>query len=186
MVTSIEPIMATSPGKCIFCNKGKLTKEHMYADWLRNFIPREMRDHRIYFSSVDIDRLNESTQRLTGDPHSRRIRCVCKTCNNRWMSKLQEDTKPILTPILKGEATSLHRNAQRQLATWVTMTVMVAEFINQDQVAVSSEERQRFFDTVQPPRHWRIWIGRHQRKTHPLWTHNSMSLTEETRASDVP
>ena len=59
------------------------------------------------------------------------------------------------------------------------MTVMVAEFLDWDQVAVSSEERRGFFNNVRTPRHWRIWIGHHQRKTYPLWTHNAMSLTEE-------
>ena len=31
------------PGRCIFCGKVGLTKEHMWADWLRSYIPRELR-----------------------------------------------------------------------------------------------------------------------------------------------
>lgn len=171
--------MATAPGKCIFCGNGGLTKEHMFADWLRNFIPREMLEHRIQTSLDFPDRTQSSVQHRTGDPHSRRIRCVCAACNSGWMSQFQEDTKPFLVPMLRGEPTSSHRKAQTQIATWITMTVMVAEFLNRDQVAVSSEERQWFFKNARPPRHWRIWIGQHRGKTSSLWTHNAMSLTEE-------
>lgn len=177
--------MAKPPGKCIFCGAGGLTKEHMYANWLRNFIPREMIEHRTFTSSESLTQRTISIERRTGDPHSRRIRCVCRTCNNGWMGQLQEDTKPFLAPMLCGESTSLHRRAQKLIATWVTMTVMVAEFTNRDQIAISNEERLRFFNTVQPLPHWRIWIGRHQRRTYSLWTHNCMPFTEEKAESIV-
>ena len=99
------------------------------------------------------------------------------------MGQLQEDAKPFLVPMLHGESTSLHRRAQKLLSTWVTMTVMVSEFVNRDQIAISNEERHRFSNTVQPLPHWRIWVGRHQRNMYSLWTHNCMSFTEKKAES---
>ena len=157
--------MAKSPGKCIFCGKGGLTKEHMWADWLRAYIPRDMTQHRTQSVLLFPDRAEESFERRTGDPHSRRIKCVCRNCNNGWMGKLQEKTKPFLVPMLEGKDVSFYRNGQTALAAWVAMFVMVAEFIYPDKTAISAQERTWFMNNQRAPSHWRVWIGRYARST---------------------
>src|SRR5438045_8454454 len=95
------------PGRCIFCGVTGVTREHMWADWLRCYIPRRMREHSVAATIVSPWGHEERVSRRTGDPHSRRIKCVCGECNNVWMSQLQEATKPFLIQTLKGEPTSL-------------------------------------------------------------------------------
>jgi hypothetical protein len=176
------------PGTCIFCNERGLTHEHMYADWLRDYIPRTMTEHRTRSALVHLDKEEASIQRRTGDPHSRRIRCVCEPCNNEWMSQLQEDVKPFLVPMLKGEKTSLRLRGQTVLAAWITMTVMVAEHVDRRMVAVPSSDRHYLREHRKAPLHWRIWIGRHQAETHPLFTHNVLPFApkEEVEALAIP
>jgi hypothetical protein len=121
-----------------------LTHEHMWAGWLRAHIPREMQDHQIGSTLVFPGKQEEFVQRRTSDPHSRRIRCVCRKCNNDWMSQLQEITKPFLIPMLDGQKTVLHRKGQTALATWMTMMVMVAEHVDREKIAISAIERRWF------------------------------------------
>src|SRR5262249_31198261 len=90
------------PGRCIFCNSLGLTREHMWADWLRNYIPRVVQEHHVAVNTFFPKNPQNALRRRTGDPHSTRIKCVCRTCNNGWMSQLQKRAKPYLVPMLKG------------------------------------------------------------------------------------
>ncbi len=125
---------------------------------------------------VRLDGEDESISVRTGDPHSRRIRCVCRACNTGWMSRLQEAAKPFLVPLLLGHATSLHRRAQKVIATWVAMKVMVDEHVRRAMIAIPYAEREYLRTKLIVPPHWRIWLGRHARRDHPLFTHRVMDF----------
>jgi hypothetical protein len=166
-------------GLCIFCGAPGLTKEHMYADWLKAYIPRTMREHHAQSTFVHLDKEDAQLRRRTGDPHTRRIKCVCGPCNYGWMSDLQQDAKPFLVPMLKGEACRLHRRAQTTVAAWVAMTVMVAENIDREMVAIPQADRTSLRENRTAPRHWRIWLGRHHREKHALFTHRVLPFVPE-------
>ena len=164
------------PGKCVFCGTTGLTKEHMWPDWLRAYIPRTANEHREGATIVHLDEEEETISRRTGDPHSRRIRCVCRTCNNGWMSRMQETTKQFLVPMLVGDSTSLDRRGQRAVSAWSAMLVMVAEHVQREMIAIPGADRARLRARQMAPPHWRIWIGRHSRREHPLFTHRVLSF----------
>jgi hypothetical protein len=168
------------PGKCIFCGAFGLTHEHVWADWLKAYIPRVMESHntRLAFLSVEKDE-DVRIQKKTGDPHSRRIYCVCQPCNNGWMSVLQEDAKPFIVPMLKGETTRLHRRAQKTLAAWIAMTTMVAEYINREFVAVPAADRLWLKEKSEAPKGWRIWIGAHCVEKFALYSHNALEMARK-------
>lgn len=172
------------PGLCIFCRQPGLTKEHMYADWLRNYIPRELSSHGISIELTHLHTSDQTVERQTGDPHSRRIKCVCRKCNNGWMSRLQEQAKPYLVPMLRGEPVTLRKNGQTAVAAWVTMMVMVGEHLNQKLVAVPLSDRQWLMNHGRSPSHWRVWIGRHRATNHPPFTHNVMSSSPRRKSRD--
>ena len=82
--------------------------------------------------------------------------------------------------MLNGMPTSLHRRAQRRVASWVTMTVMAGEFVEPDHVSITAEERRKFhLNPKTPPLHWKVWIGAHQAMTAAKWTHKAMSFAEQ-------
>ena len=165
--------------ECIFCGDKPLTKEHLFADWMKSYIDRALIHHNIETALDFPDHQDSSIKQRSGDPHSRRIKCVCKPCNSGWMSQLQEKTKPIFIPMLQGGETNLHRRAQRQIATWVVMTVMAGEFIDLDHVTISVEERRQFRLDRSVQAHWKIWIGAHRRRKEARWIHKAMSFTEK-------
>lgn len=165
---------------CIYCGGAGLTKEHLYADWLREYIPRELDEHRTASTITFPHKSETKVRHQTGDTHAKRLRRVCLKCNGGWMSDLQQVAKPHLVPMLEGRRTALSRNAQKIIAAWATMTAMTAEFVDDEMVAVPQIERDYLRETHLPPRSWRIWIGRYARSgmAKRYW-HNVMALTDQ-------
>jgi hypothetical protein len=163
-------------GKCIFCERHGLTHEHIYADWLRDYIPRTAIAHTTQSTLAHLDHEEVSHQRRTGDPHARRLYCVCGDCNNGWMSRLQTAVRPFLVPLLTGKRTTLYKRAQNVLSAWIAMMTMVAEHVDRKHVAIPQADRDflRLHQIVPP--HWRIWIGRHERSQHEMYTHRGLTF----------
>ena len=95
-------------GTCIFCGTdGKLTREHIWADWLKKYIPKDMPDYRagtMVLGKPGDPPISDVGKRVGGDPRSRRVECVCgsrtfrgkqRGCNDGWMGELQEQAKPV-------------------------------------------------------------------------------------------
>jgi hypothetical protein len=171
---------------CIYCGGAGLTKEHLYADWLRNYIPRRGDMHGIQSMIIAPDTTSRSVTMRTGDTHTRKIRRVCgggkEHCNTGWMSELQQDVKPFLLPMLKDEPVALSRSAQKTVSTWAAMTAMTGEFLdsNDEFVAVPQWQRDYLRENQRVPPGWRIWIGRYRwAEGVERWTHHVMSLAEE-------
>ena len=112
--------------ECVFCGTTPVTAEHAWPDWIDKEVP--LRGP----ASV----LHTPTQ---GAPYWRgqhirsrntRVRRVCKTCNEGWMSELEEAVKPILRPMLNGIARTLNDGEQATLATWAVKTAWMLDFID--------------------------------------------------------
>lgn len=75
--------------KCVFCDKTKLSREHIFAQWL-------LKELNIYDDNVTM-----SHNSFIGIPISNRKHSfsnlvnglVCEECNNGWMSQLEDDCK---------------------------------------------------------------------------------------------
>jgi len=172
--------MAKAQRFCIFCSGSPLTKEHMWADWLREYIPREKPRHGLHKKLMYPHKQLEKIEYRPGDTHSRTIKCVCGPCNSGWMSMLQSDAKPHLVPMLLGEKTALYRRSQTAIAAWVTMMVMVSDMLDESMSSIAYEERANFRKSIKTPSHWRIWIGRYEPVPDmSLWTHNVMALASQ-------
>jgi hypothetical protein len=69
---------------------------------------------------------------LGGDPEflfsgEFKIGCVCGTCNHGWMSRLENEVKPLLEPMLRGTITPLTQPVQTSLSRWAVKIAMVIE-----------------------------------------------------------
>ena len=159
--------MAKPPGQCIFCGRRpplvKITKEHVFGDWLRSNFPRDAATtHTLGF--IDWRRgLHQPTvtsKRGQGHSGSKKVRCVCGDCNNGWLSNSVEDVaKSILTELMTGQLTTINPTMQRILATWAAKTVMTSEQIDPKKAVVHQSERTWLKDNLEPPRGWHIWVG---------------------------
>ena len=70
------------------------------------------------------------------------LRDVCRTCNSGWMSDVEELTKELVLPMLRGEEVVLGKEEQLCLATWGYMKVLVLERV-QRQHRILPDDRYR-------------------------------------------
>jgi hypothetical protein len=146
---------------CIFCgSQERLSGEHVYANWLREFLPRRVK-YTSHWVSQDGGDVKRGKLSRPGDPFSQRLRIVCKNCNSGWMSQLQTASKPFLVPLLQGEWPALDAPAQLAVARWITMTSMVIEFADPPTAEVPWTHRADFSETRSIQPNWHVWIGRH-------------------------
>lgn len=61
------------------------------------------------------------------------VRRVCGDCNNGWMSRLENEAKPLVESILNEQLRTITSSSQSTIAVWAMKTAMILE-------AVSSEE----------------------------------------------
>ena len=177
--------MSKPQGKCIFCDAYGLTKEHIWAAWLNPYLPKNVVNHKFFSETIFPGRSVHETKIRSGSAQSGRLRRVCLSCNTGWMSKVQEQTKPILLPLILGQTSSLHRKAQTTLSTWIAMSVMVAEFLDKTgtRVAISSKDRLFLKNNLRAPSNMKIWIGHFERiKWKGRWIHVTIPISDEDHA----
>jgi hypothetical protein len=88
------------------------------------------------------------------------IRCVCKSCNNGWMSDLESQTKKYLQPLLMGEKCVLDFSSQTTIALWSLKTAMVLEALDQQQQRIyTQQEREQLQKLSIIPWRTSVWLA---------------------------
>ena len=154
---------------CIFCGKPGTTKEHVFPAWLRGVVPTEGKNHSYFQTHTVPGRVGSDPAIVTvpkvivrsGHSYSRTVKRVCRPCNTGWMSRLQEQAKLVLVPLILGGGSVLSFDEQNLLATWITMTAMVAEYTDVDHIGISAAQRRDFYRDPSYQPDWTIWIGRY-------------------------
>lgn len=159
---------ASGRGQCIFCTRqppeASITKEHVFADWLRALFPRSPQTtHTLgvheWASSPGRSPAKVTRRQAQGHSGTKKIRKVCRTCNGTWLSQIEEAAKPILIPLIGGERLEVDSAMQQALATWAAKTAMTAEQLHPSKVVVLQDERTWLKDHRIPPPGWNVWIG---------------------------
>jgi hypothetical protein len=86
---------------------------------------------------------------------------VCSTCNNGWMSLLETDVQPSLTPMMTtGVSASLTPEMRLKLATWAVKTTLVLDQLTPAKRAVPDSEYLFFYQRQAPLPYHEVLIGR--------------------------
>ena len=138
---------------CIFCmeNPAKLTGEHVYAKWLRHFLPPQPKrhQHRVVqtrFNGDAVERKVVQEYIVKRTKIDVKLPIVCQHCNNGWMSRLQTAVQQIITPMIKGDSKTLDKRSCEILTSWVVMSAMVAEFAAPQALSILQSDRTLLFD----------------------------------------
>ena len=112
---------------CAFCGASgvKISNEHAWPNWIRALFPAGPTT----IIGTRPGRKNVVFSPPEGDMGVT-VNVVCKaTCNEGWMSALEESVKPFLAPMIRdGAATTLTPIQQATLTRWALKTAMVFEF----------------------------------------------------------
>ncbi len=149
------------PRVCIFCGGRPVSKEHIWSEWTYEYIPRAASNHSTAtFRATNPLFGQHDTKRHNGAVNSRKIHAVCETCNNGWMSVLENAAKPHLIRLFCGKPISLSEPEQKVIATWVVMKCMVLEWYQQaDQLCSTPAERLFLKENLAPPQKWKVLIA---------------------------
>jgi hypothetical protein len=140
----------------------------VFAEWLRELFPRTAETtHTLgvmeWAGSPGQSPARELRKQKQGHSGTRKIRHVCLACNTGWLSiNIEQISKPVLIPLLRGEATQINPAIQRILAIWAAKTVMTAEYIHPSKVVIHQAERTWLKENLIPPAGWNVWIGTYQ------------------------
>lgn len=155
---------------CIFCDAPRVSREHVYADWMRDYLPvlaRTVHEVSLRGFNPASGEFGKESYRLpgvmnkTGAPRSRKLYIACEPCNNGWMSVLQESARPFLQPLVQqGTWRHLTVAAQTAIASWACMFTMVYERAHPETAAINAAQHRRFMETKVPGDEWRMWVGR--------------------------
>jgi hypothetical protein len=99
---------------------------------------------------------NVSTQERPGPTKTKKLRVVCKNCNNEWMSGIEERAKPILTPLILGTQATLNYAEQTVVAAWIALKVIIGDHSVPVDSAISQEARTSFHRDQSPLRGLRV------------------------------
>jgi hypothetical protein len=109
--------------KCIFCNKNEISEERAFPVWL-------MQRYAGKGTVTYQNHVDAPIRRTHNRPLRIRRKCVCKGCNNGWMSIIQNNAKPIIETLLDSEASPIGIQECKALMLWAVMTTMVLESFN--------------------------------------------------------
>ena len=88
------------------------------------------------------------------------VRRVCETCNNGWMSRLQNRTKPIIERLWNEPNVTLQLEDCHTLPLWAVMTAMVMQTLgDEDGWLYSPYDCTLMWHSQQMPRFTGIWIA---------------------------
>jgi hypothetical protein len=140
-----EPLLHL-PGtadRCPFCNAaGDLTAEHVWPDWFIKAVAQRG-------DSVSIDGVARPLRHLTID--------VCGTCNNEWMSVLEQDARTLLADMLRTRRTTLDAAQQERLAAWATLKAYELEYLSRRTTPRGYLQDLR--NKRVPPHGISVWLG---------------------------
>jgi hypothetical protein len=139
------------PRPCIFCNNQSGSEEHLWAAWMHRLIK---------FAPINLQEADGPIL-LSQDPEVT-INTVCHTCNNGWMSQLEEKNIPRLKPMLLNTPVTLDRGGMKLLAEWAVKTAMVSDSIkprHDNENFFTPSERIAMRETRTMPTRTRVWIG---------------------------
>ena len=153
--------------RCLFCTNSANSLEDAWPHWITD----QYRGAR----AVEVDAVRGGVRLKPWSKYQPelKVRCVCRTCNNGWMSGLESRAQPLLQPMLIGSRIGLDLAGQATVALWSVKTAAVLDGMDQvDRRAYSLEEceRMRTLSAVT----WRtsVWLAASATASHFMSTKN--------------
>lgn len=150
--------------RCIFCDGTPVTGEHLFSAWISKIVPRTGQRNVAFRSSnpVGAPRQVNEIRRTEGDLLSKKIRAPCKKCNETWMSVLETQARPILTPLILGQQYTLMPQGQQILGRWAILKTIITEKDHQSSAVIPNASIEHFYKTGELPPNHNVWIGHYK------------------------
>lgn len=164
---------------CFFCGGKPRTWEHILPDWLNEALPG-WNQSSIHKNDAPDNSLG--TYEVKYFPRSmlrQRVKEVCASCNNRWMSGLESAVKPQLIRFMLRMPFILGGEQLRLFVRWAVKTHMMRTEFDRAGFPYPKGQRDVIANDGRVPSEWTIWVGatQHNGVTHRNWSF-SVGLSE--------
>ncbi len=148
---------------CAFCGlPGKMTREHIFGRWLPAL---GLGDEPVELLAGPLNR--PYTRYKAQAPFTQTVNGICQTCNNGWMSKLEQVAQTALTPAIQGESSVIKHADIAAIVAWAQKTLLVSLLVSSKKArsegyGIPTEEYRSLFarsNDLQPLPS-QFWIGR--------------------------
>lgn len=161
--------------QCLFCDNAANSREHVWPEWVLNRL--NVRDEIRH-------KMGNDSELLLPNP-AQKVKAVCKTCNEGWMSNLEQNNIPLIGNLMQDIAFSLNGLQQYHIATWAVKMSMIGDFLarNHRPLFFHQAEREQVRVATNLPERTAVWIGRHNFPDHiGFWGTNSWALDRTAHA----
>jgi hypothetical protein len=156
----------------MFCGRGgAMSKEHVWPRWLHRYSQdastvRYVHSAGFERSAADaFSELPTVVKERQGSVLTMKAREVCSSCNNGWMSLLEQRIRPTVLGLIDSATTRqpfvLQPDQAADLAAWSVKTAWMREISSQASPTTTAAVCQRLRQTQLPPEYSAVWIGRH-------------------------
>jgi hypothetical protein len=145
-----------TPPNCIFCDNPAGSAEHLWPDWVHEFI----KTNGIQLIALRV-RINDEPEAIEFDLE-KKMETVCHNCNNTWMSQIEQKNRPRFLKMLKNEPLSLDPGGMKIITEWAVLKSMILESERPQhgkELFYTTEERIAFREHRQIPARTRVWVG---------------------------
>lgn len=172
-------------GKCIYCGAiGLLSREHVFGRWLAETYSSAGLRHTVQrLSRSEVMEIFPKTppkyhfrniERKEGN-YQLKVRNVCQSCNNGWMSKLHTEAKDLVKLLADGGWRQFNASELEILSRWALM------------VSINLECHAHILASIRPhlkdlmggkmPMGWRVYIGQLPTNKHANYSHTRIIET---------
>ena len=135
--------------RCVFCcAEGGLTNEDVLPRWLlRALDDTSVTGTVVYRQSKGRPGDVPAVHSRHGKSLETRARAVCGTCNNSWMSQIEQSVSAILLELVQGRRVLLSCEEQEALARWSVKTILMLQHTHKrsHQVVIPPSDYVAFF-----------------------------------------
>lgn len=146
---------------CAWCGTTPLTREHLIPQWLGDvladaFGSEEGYDFGFEFISADGSRTTRSHPQRRAEVV---VKAVCEDCNNGWMSALEVEVRPLLEPMVRGEAVRLSVGDQMILARWAAKVAVLLDHYEDGAVVLGADDLREIYAEGSAPTSFHIRLA---------------------------
>jgi len=175
--------------KCIFCgiegsqtSEGALTKEHVYSNWTRRFVPRTLKKFKSLRAVARTDHTQFVYINRPGDIRDWQVLCVCAVCNNGWMRQPDRESRsPNNDTPYKGRTSSIVARPTAD-SCYVGSSKSNGRRIRRVRIRHDTPYPKKIFDETFPASEKRL--GRMDRTLSPYWGSHAMGFDSFSSPSE--
>jgi hypothetical protein len=145
--------------KCAFCPAtANITGEHVWSDWM-NKLFRAFGSTNVTFQKVLVD--GSIAKQWNAPKLNMKANVVCGTCNNGWMSNLEEQyAKPAMADLILGKRIgSIIKKRAHGLSLFAFKTAVIANHsLPENELFFDQSARYAFRASLKIPPEVRMWL----------------------------